>query len=293
MRLQQWTRPPVGFLVFLLAACASSPPDENARNQLRQIPMRDDDGSTVMLAARVCRPAGQAPARVVVINHGSPPNASARPRMDLQGCSDEASQWFLTRGYIVVYAMRRGYGDTGGHWAETYGSCADPDYYDAGLETARDIDAIVNDATSLPFARHDGAIVVGQSAGGWGTIAYSSQPHPKVAGFVVMAGGRGGHRHDVPNVNCRPDVLADAAARYGASARTPMLWIYALNDSYFAPPIAEAIHDGFIKAGGSAVFLQPPAYDGDGHHLFFGEGGSVIWGPPVQHYLESIGAGPD
>ena len=72
----------------------------------------------------------------------------------------------------------RGYGATGGDWAESYGGCAQADYVHAGLETARDIAATVDYATTLPGIRPDGAVVVGQSAGGWGAIAYDSQPHP-------------------------------------------------------------------------------------------------------------------
>ncbi len=278
-------------LLAALCACSTPPPDDAARDQLRQIPMRNDDGSTVMLAARVCRPAGDAPARVVVVNHGSPANSAARPRMELEECDGEASRWFLRRGYIVVYALRRGYGDTGGGWAETYGSCRHPDYVDAGLETARDIAAIVDYATALPFARPDGAIVVGQSAGGWGTIAYASLPHPRVAALIVFAGGRGGHRDDIPDSNCGPDRLAEAAGLFGRTSRTPMLWVYARNDTFFRPEIAEALHAAFTASGGQATFVQPAAYDDEGHRLFLGDGGSAIWGPLVARYLAQRGIG--
>ena len=96
----------------------------------------------------------------------------------------------------------------------------------------------------------------------------------------------------MPNENCRPERLAAAAGRYGATARTPMLWVYAGNDSYFAPPIAAAMHDAFTAAGGIATLVQPAGYDDDGHQLFFGDGGSAIWGPPVQQYLAQRQAGP-
>lgn len=262
-----------------------------SRDQIRFIPLTDDQGRTYRLQARVCRPAGEAPARVVVINHGSPPNAAARPRMQLGRCEGEAAQWFLRRGYLVVFALRRGYGATGGPWGEGYGRCAHAEYVRGGDETAHDIDAIVDYATALPFARPDGAVVVGQSAGGWGTIAYDSLPHPKVAAFVVMAGGRGGHEDNEPNENCHPEQLAAAAAHYGATATTPMLWIYAANDSFFAPPIARDIHQAFTGAGGKAELDQLGPYDGDGHRLFEGAGGSAIWGPLVERYLARQHAG--
>jgi hypothetical protein len=100
-----------------------------------------------------------------------------------------------------------------------------------------------------------------------------------------MAGGRGGHVGNVPNRNCHPEWLADAAGHYGVTATTPMLWIYTANDSYFAPPIAEAMHRAFIASGGKAELVQPAPYDGDGHRLFFGAGGSQVWGPILDRYL--------
>jgi hypothetical protein len=64
-----------------------------------------------------------------------------------------------------------------------------------------------------------------------------------------------------------------------------MLWIYAANDSFFAPPIARALYQSFTAAGGKAEFEQPGPYDDDGHRLFFGRRGSTIWGPLVERYL--------
>jgi hypothetical protein len=33
-------------------------------------------------------------------------------------------------------------------------------------------------ALGLPFARPQGAVVIGHSGGGWGAMAYNSVPHP-------------------------------------------------------------------------------------------------------------------
>ena len=210
--------------------------------------------------------------------------------MRLYSCDAEAARWFTFRGYVVGFVLRRGYGATGGYWAETTGGCNNPDYVRGGLESARDMQAAVAAMTQLPFVRRDGAIIVGQSAGGWGAIAYNSVPHPGVIAFVVMAGGRGGHKDMVPNNNCRPDLLEEAAGRYGATARTPMLWFYAANDSFFSPAIARRIFQDFTAAGGQAQLVQPSAFGRDGHNLFFGRGGSAIWGPFLETYLRNQGA---
>jgi dienelactone hydrolase len=268
-----------------LVVAAAGPERALAREALYSVPLVDAGGRTTLLKTRICRPDSDGPATLVVINHGSPPNARERPKMKLGGCEQEAAQWFLRRGYVVAFALRRGYGETGGPWAEDFGGCSHADYFRAGLETARDIDAVVRFATGLPFVRHQAAVVVGQSAGGWGTIAYDSVAHDAVGAFVVMAGGRGGHRDDRPNNNCRPELLIESAGRYGATAATPMLWIYTANDSYFAPDLARGMWQAFSKAGGKADLEQPGAYDDDGHHLFFGPGGSAVWGPLVERYL--------
>jgi dienelactone hydrolase len=263
------------------------------REQIHLVAMRDAFGLTHLLYTRICRPHRDTPARVVLINHGSPADPSARPGMQPAACESDAMQWFLNRGYLVVAGMRRGYGQTGGAWAEGFdASCSAEAYARAGQESARDLDALVSYATALPYGRPDGAVVVGQSAGGWAADAYDGMPHPKVVALVSMAGGRGSHQHNIPNLICRPAELERAAGILGATASTPMLWIYAANDSFFAPDVALAMHAAFTRAGGKAELLQPGPFGKDGHGLFFGRGGSVIWGPPMERYLASHGASP-
>ena len=120
---------------LLLAGCAGGPspgtvagpvgePQGPAREQVHWIPLTQDDGGTVLIEGRTCRPAGDRPARVVVIAHGSPPLASARPGMTLTACSHEAVQWFTARGYLVVLSLRRGYGATGGAYRESSSGCS-------------------------------------------------------------------------------------------------------------------------------------------------------------------------
>ena len=181
----------VPLCLLLIASCADDTRPDPWRRVALSIPVRDDGGTTDLVGL-ACRPSGDARATVVVINHGSPSNRM-RPFKALFPCDDEASAWFLRRGFVVVEALRRGYGATGGDWAESYGACDEADYLDAGLAGARDVDATVRTALALPFARPDGAVVIGQSAGGWATLAYSSLPHPGVAALILMAPGRGGH----------------------------------------------------------------------------------------------------
>jgi len=246
--------------------------------------MTDAAGANHLLYARVCRPVGEAPARVAVIAHGTfPNNRNAVPGH----CTAEAPLWFLDRGFIVVMALRRGYGATGGDWAEGLSHRPGDDYALAGLETARDIAATVDYGTVLPFARPQAAVVIGHSGGGWGAIAYNSVPHPHVTALISMAGGRGQSITKEGGLAgiWRPDLLTDAAGRFGRSATTPMLWVFSQNDKYLDPAIAATLYDAFARNGGKAEFEEVGPYGNDGHRLFFGEGGSQIWGPLVADYL--------
>lgn len=286
-------------LLAFLTACTASPVSvetlasgtaNESRDRVVGIPVTGADGQVSAIQTRICRPDSDAPAGLVVINHGAPANSAARPRMQLHHCDEEATRWFLTRGYVVAFPLRRGYGANGGIAPEASTSCRETDFVRSGLETARDIQAVVQHLVTLPFLRPDRVVVLGQSAGGWGSVAYDSVAHPRVTAFISMAGGRGGHYELRPNNNCHPERLVEAAGHFGATATTPMLWIYTANDSFFAPALATAMHDAFTKAGGHAEFIQPGAFGSDGHELFFGRGGSAIWGPPVERYLAQQGA---
>ncbi len=101
-----------------------------------------------------------------------------------------------------------------------------------------------------------------------------------------MAGGRGQEvKKDGLSGVWRPDLLVDAAGRFGQSATTPMLWVYSENDKFFASAIAASLYDAFTRNGGTAEFKQVGPYSNDGHRLFFGTAGSQIWGPLVASYL--------
>jgi dienelactone hydrolase len=271
------------------AAAAATPYTQTSLS----IPMTDAEGQPHRLVGKLCVPSNAVgKSRLVLINHGSPAVPSDRPKMAIGSCDSEPAQWFLSRGFAVVYALRRGYGATGGAWAENYGHCDNPDYVKAGLESARDVSAVINYTTRLPQILPNGAVVAGVSAGGWATDAYNSLPHPKVIAMISMAGGRGGHRNDVPNNNCTPEALAQAASVFGKTATTPMLWVYAQNDTFFRPEIAGAMYAAFTEGGGKVEFHAVGPSGNEGLYLWSANGGSAVWGPLVEKYLQSRGALP-
>jgi dienelactone hydrolase len=197
-----------------------------------------------------------------------------------------ASNWLLERGYMVALPLRRGYGETGGPWLENFGSCSSPDYYRAGLTTAEDIRTVADFLRDRSDVRRDRVLLVGVSAGGWGSLAAASQNPPGVLAVINFAGGRGGHQPKVGN--CAPQRLVATAGRYGSTARIPTLWLYAANDSFFAPDLARKMFDAFVRAGGRAEFVALPAFGSDGHQLFGAADGRALWQPPVEKFLDAL-----
>lgn len=255
------------------------------REQVYLVPLPHDDNRA--MHTLVLRPTGVDRAPLVVINHGSPAKAEERPGM--RPGFRNAREWFLKRGFVVALPMRRGYGETGGAWAEDQGRCDRVDYRKAGLETAKDIQAAIDYLTAQRFVQPERVIVVGQSAGGWGSIALASQNPPKVAAIVNMAGGRGGYRDGKPNNNCAPDKLAEAAGAYGKTARVPMLWIYTENDLFFEPAISRRLAEAFTGAGGKAEYKLLPPHGKDGHSMFGAADGGDRWQPLVATFLAANG----
>jgi dienelactone hydrolase len=284
-------------LLVLLVGCAAPAPLERAAGPLGRaegewgqqdhfLPVRESGGGARLILARLCRPPGEGRHRLVVINHGKSPFAAQRAALQPASCGAEHVRWFLERGFAVLLPVRRGYGESGGAMAEAYPACSAPRDYAAGaLEAARDIRAAIDYGTGLPGVQADRVVVVGQSAGGLGTIALSSTNDARVAALVNMAGGDGGRLNQVANNVCQPDALVAAMARFGASARAPMLWVYTANDSYFGPDLAASMHRAYVAAGGRAELLALPGWGLDGHILFGARGGSAVWGKPVERFL--------
>jgi dienelactone hydrolase len=239
------------------------------------------------MKATLYRPAGKPPFPLAVINHGSEEDARVRAKMAMPAFP-ALTAWLLGRGYVVILPERPGHGTTGGLYLESQGPCLFPNYVKAGLGAATSIEAVIDYMTRQDFIRPTGVLVVGNSAGGWGALALASQNPRAVAGVVNFAGGRGGRNHNQPHNNCAPDRLIAAAGAFGKTARIPTLWLYANNDSYFSPALAEQMDQSFAVAGGVAELHILPDVRGDGHALINTAGAEASWAPSLGKFLEHL-----
>jgi len=225
------------------------------------------------------KPEGPGPFPLLVMSHGSPRNAADRANFGVNTLKTQAAA-FAAEGVAVAVPIRRGYG-SGGRWAETYGDCAQPDYYAAGLTGAEDIQAAIAAASAQPGIDRSRVALIGVSAGGWASVAAGTRS--RVLGVVSFAGGRGSRG---PDDVCREEALVAAADQYGRSSRVPELWIYSVNDHFFGPALARCMHAAFIGAGGRATFVAAPAYGDDGHKYF---ADIASWKSEVNDFLRGTG----
>jgi dienelactone hydrolase len=254
------------------------------RRQLWLIPSPERG---VSMRALVFRPPGEGPFPLVVINHGTPQSAAHRVNLPAPVFT-AASQWFAERGFAVVVPQRLGHGETGGPFLEDRGRCADPDYRRAGFGAARSIEAAIAYMTAQSFVRGTGIILVGQSAGGWGSLALASRNPSTVTAVINFAGGRGGRASDQPGNNCAPDRLVATAGLFGKTSRVPTLWIYTENDSYIGPALSKQMANAYRTAGGRIEFHLLPPFGSDGHRLLAAREGVPVWSPIVEKFLAGL-----
>ena len=184
-----------------------------------------------------------------------------------------------------MVVIRRGYGGSGGDYAE-HGSCCTSDrYLRAASAGADDLRAAIAAMKGRSDVTTEGMIAIGVSTGGLATIALTSSAPPGLAAAINFAGGM--HRASLTGTGMRnagdETALVSAFTTLGRKSRTPMLWIYAENDTFFAPDLAHRLHAGFTASGGRARLIDAPAFGSDGHFLF--SGGFSSWIGMVDDFL--------
>lgn len=241
----------------------------------------------VPMRAVLFRPKGEGPFPLALINHGSSEDARERKRQRLAEFP-YLSHWLVERGYAVLLPQRPGHGATGGSYIEGQGWCGGPDYVAAAQGTALSIAAAYRYMHEQDFIAASGTIVIGNSAGGWGGLAFAGDAPAGVAGVVNFVGGRGGRDQNRANNNCAPDRLVEAAGALGAASKLPTLWLYAENDTFFGPELSRRMAEAFAAAGGRAEYHLLPPVRGDGHALMSTEGDEASWAPVLAKFLTRL-----
>ena len=90
--------------------------------------------------------------------------------------------------------------------------------------------------------------------------------------------------HTPTTMSATPMIWSMPIAISGKHSRTPMLWLYAQNDKFFWPDLAQKFDAAFHSQGGQDQFVLAPPIGEDGHFLFRHV---AAWSTTVDDFLKA------
>ena len=231
---------------------------------------------SVTLETTIFKPDGDGPFPLVIINHGK---SYGNSHMQERYRPISSVRYFLERNYAVFVPMRQGFSKSGGIYSD--GNCS---LAANGVNQAEDIQPVIDYAHNLPFVDKTKTLVVGQSHGGWTTLAYgATEPDKSVKGLVNFAGG-------LKNESCvgwQSD-LSRTAAEFGRKTSIPTIWFYGDNDSYFYREVSDDMFSNYKAGNPRSQFVAYGRFGSDSHGLFTSREGRAIWESYLTKFLVSI-----
>jgi dienelactone hydrolase len=228
----------------------------------------------------VFKPNGAGPFPLAVSSHGRPADRAGIGRSRL------LSEFFVRRGFAVLVPTRIGYGASG-YDIDPEGrldsDCKRWRYDNLVRNVVTHIEATLAYARTQSWADNRRIVLVGESAGGFGSLVAAGALSANIRAVINFAGGAGGDPTHRPGRPCNPGDIMRQLEAAAAKKTIPTLWIYAKNDRYWGSTIPHQWHSGYVGAGGKAEFLQLPALGADNHD--FVDVDTEYWMLPVERFL--------
>ena len=262
----------------MAAGCRRAQPPTLAVTELR---ISTNDSDYRGLEAVMVRPNDNAPHPLALMTHGTWGGPVQRSQETPLKFIPQARE-FARRGWTTVIVMRRGFGDSGGIFMEETEQCGvSPNLTWATQQAVKDLREAAAYLATRPEVDSSRLIGTGVSTGGMAMLGLSADPPPGLKAAINFAGGRG---LDGKDHVCNPDLLIRAFGDLGKGSRVPTLWVYAANDHFFGPQLAQQLYQAFVDNGGTARFIATGPFGAEGHELFSQQGGP-IWTPLVDEFL--------
>ena len=241
------------------------------------------------LIVREAKATGRLP--IALLTHGKPRFAA-----DMAKTSAALMAWqardLAYRGYLAVAVVRRGYGRSDGTPGKAtnapYAVCNLADLQRYFLVESDDLDGALRTIAQRPDADGTRAIAIGASVGGGAVLALAARNPPGLAAAVNVAGAM--RITDAQGaLLCPHDLPIAALASFGGNTKTPTLWVYSENDSFFPPDIARKLHAAYVAQGGVATLRIVPPLREDGHYVFERLAGREHWLAALDPFLQTQG----
>lgn len=273
--------------VYLLIAIsfASALATAQSDGETIWIPMQDKGLVSVRqikLEATLYKPAGNGPFPVVIFNHGSTgPGVIPVDRTEkLPGYAGS----LVKKGIALIIPMRRGRGKSEGSYTEPYECSLHQSQW--GIRYAiESLDAVYDYLRKQEWADMRQVILSGSSRGGLLSVVYAAERPGSAIGVLNFVGG---WMTDRCSVRAGFDINEAIFKEAGTKSKTPSLFLYATNDSYYAVSSIEKYPLAFREGGGRVEYKLYKLPEGSaGHGLFYRHWKE--WTPDVDTFLQKLG----
>jgi dienelactone hydrolase len=237
------------------------------------------------IVVTVFRDSARATAPFVILSHGRSGSAERRATFGRARYAPNSS-YFVSKGFAVFVPTRVGYGISEGPDVEWSGPCERRDFRAVFEAGAAQVLALIDYIKAQSYVDPRRGLLVGQSFGGAISVAVAARNVPGIVGAINFAGGSGGDPEHSPENPCAESNLRRVLADYGRTSRIPSLWLYSENDRYWGRDNPLAWFEAFRQKGGTAEFVQLPAFRTDGHGSFVGN--RSAWTPAVEKFLATL-----
>ncbi len=267
-------------LSFLLLVTATRPSTTQDAVVIPVTTHRSAATSLIRLEGFVYKPGGVGKFPVVIFSHGS---AGGDPRLTEPAA--EIAEYYVSHGFAVVVAMRRGRGKSEGSSLESEERNCDPTSWEPGIETAfEDLTGVIDYAWRLPFVDSSQTILAGASRGGFLSVAYAARGsrRTRVVGVINFVGAWVAQAED----HCPVDFNYLSFEQFGHQTATPMLWLYGDHDLLNSTTSIRSYVKVFQTSGGHVRFVLIPNVPDNGHWL---PRYLDLWRRPSDEYLAALG----
>ena len=234
------------------------------------------DGELENMDTRVYKLVDEPAQPLLILTHGTPA-ANEQRRAMKSDIFQYIAEDFAYEGYVVVVAMRGGFAKTSFEYREDVkiGNGRN-DVYLGNLEAAQQLKDVIEYYKTQKYVDKTKIYAAGASTGGHSVVALSTLNVEGLRGVVNFSGGRGANKPQLF------DSMVTAMAKAGAKSRVPNLWLYAVNDTFFPPDLAEGMSDAFKAMGGKLQYEMLPPIGTEGHSLIYFKS---VWRKMVIDFL--------
>ena len=198
------------------------------------------------------------------------------------------SEYYISKGFVVILPTRIGYGVSGGPDAESPGGfCQNHNYIEMIKVAVDQSKQVLNHVFDFSYIDRSKGIVVGASVGGFTSMGLSAENIPGLKGAINFSGGSGGDPVKKPGNPCNEFAVKETFAKYGAGNKVPTIWLYSVNDQFWGEQFPKDWFAAFQKAGGKGQFISLPAFKDDGHLIYVGNRNA--WKNDFEKFIKEIG----